>query len=70
MCAREGDSLMASVQAESTVERWVTAQGAADHLSKPISWVRNNAAILPHSKCGNHLRFKLSQLDAWLESQA
>jgi excisionase family DNA binding protein len=53
-----------------TVERWVTTQEVAEHLSKPISWVRNNAATLPHRRVGNHLRFKLSAVDAWLDEQA
>jgi hypothetical protein len=48
-------------------ERWETAAVVADYLSKPVSWVRNNISQLPHRKVGNHLRFRLSEIDAWLD---
>jgi excisionase family DNA binding protein len=35
----------------------------------PRSWLYNQAArgYLPHYKCGKYLRFKISEVDEWLE---
>ncbi len=52
-------------------EPWVTTDVAATHLGKPPSWLHNNADRLniPRRRLGNQYRYRLSQLDAWLEGQ-
>jgi excisionase family DNA binding protein len=53
-----------------TIERWVTTDEVATYLSKPPSWLHNNAARLgiPRSKVGKHYRYKLSEVAAWVEN--
>lgn len=52
----------------STLEPWVGTAEIAVHLGKPESFFHNRAADLgiPRVKVGNHWRYKVSQVDAWL----
>lgn len=55
-----------------TTEKYVSTAAAAEFLDKPASWLRNNAARLgiPRRRVGNHWRFRLSEVEAWVERQA
>lgn len=57
---------------QTTFERWVTIQEVADYLIKPTSWMYNNMERLniPRYKVGNHYRFRLSEVAAWVEGNA
>lgn len=52
-------------------EPWVDSAVVAQHLNKPISWIHQNADRLgiPRRRLGRHLRFRLSEIDAWLMDQ-
>jgi excisionase family DNA binding protein len=52
-----------------TIERFSTTAEAAELLGKPRSWLHNNAARLgiPRYKTGNHWRYRLSEVSAWVE---
>lgn len=52
-------------------EKWVDTQAVADYLAKPRSWILNNSERvgLPRHKLGNQFRYRLSEIDAWLETQ-
>lgn len=54
-----------------TNERWLTTREVADHLRKPLSWLHQNAERLglPRHRLGNQYRYRLSEVDAWLEAQ-
>lgn len=50
-------------------ERWVTTVEVAEHIGKPPSWVYANAARvgLPRRRIGQHFRYLLSEVDAWID---
>jgi excisionase family DNA binding protein len=52
-------------QDSSDVERWVTAEEVAAHLSMTPYWVREMAkrGELPGTKIGVYWRFRLSEVD-------
>ena len=52
-------------------DRLLTAAGAAYYLGYAEGTVRNKAAAgeIPSIKLGTALRFRLSELDAWIEEQ-
>lgn len=51
------------------METWLTTEQVADHLGKPRSWLFNNAERLaiPRRRIGRQYRYKLSEVDAWLD---
>ena len=51
------------------MEQWVSTSEVAQHIGKPESWVYANARRLgmPRSRVGQHYRWKLSLVDAWME---
>lgn len=51
-----------------TRERWVTTTEVAEYLGKPQSWVFVNAERLgmPRRRIGNQYRYRLSEIDAWM----
>ena len=53
-------------------EPWLTAAEAARHLGYAIGTLYNkcSAREIPHRKVGRALRFKRSELDAWVEAQS
>lgn len=53
-------------------ERLLTAKAVAEHLCVPVSWVREStrAGALPHFQLGRYKRYRLSDVEAWLESCA
>jgi excisionase family DNA binding protein len=54
-----------------TVEPYVTTEQVAEFIGKPMSWVYNCAgpAGIPRHKLGNHWRYRLSEVAAWLEAR-
>lgn len=54
-----------------TQEPWVTAEEAAKHLGYALGTLYNKvtAGEIPHRRIGRTLRFRLSELDAWVEEQ-
>lgn len=53
-------------------EPFVDTAAVAEFLGKPRSWIHNNAARLgiPRRRVGNHWRFRLSEVAAWVERGA
>lgn len=53
------------------LEPWVGTQVVADHLGKPESWVYANVQRLgiPHRRLGKQFRYRLSEVDAWMNVQ-
>lgn len=45
---------------------------AADYIGKPVSWLYHEAshAGIPRYKIGNHWRYRLTELDQWIDQQA
>lgn len=52
-------------------EPWVPIEAVAEHLAVSVSWVRKAVREwgFPVKRCGRSLRFRLSDIDAFLESQ-
>ena len=52
------------------IEKWSTLEEVADHLgvSKDTvrKWIRKE--VIPHYRVGKKYRFKLSEIDKWIES--
>lgn len=53
-------------------ERLLDVQGLADYLGVKPSWVYGKVQTreLPHLRAGRYLRFRLSDVLAWMESRA
>jgi excisionase family DNA binding protein len=51
-------------------DRLLTTEEVANYLAKPRSWIDGNAERLkiPRIRMGNHYRYRLSDVDAWLDS--
>lgn len=51
-------------------EPWVTAVDVADHLGVSVSWVNKavQTGSIPVRRAGKSLRFRLSEVDAWMEA--
>ena len=54
-----------------TADELMTVEELATWLRKPRSWIYNRIVDLgiPHYKIGNHIRFRLSEVQAWLDQQ-
>jgi excisionase family DNA binding protein len=54
-----------------SAEPLATTADVAAYLSKPESWVYDNAARLdiPRFKVGNHYRYRLSEVEGWVEAR-
>jgi excisionase family DNA binding protein len=57
--------------APSKPEPYVDVQAVADFLGVPKSWVYEQARRygMPHRFAGRYLRFRLSEVEAWLDKQ-
>lgn len=57
---------------ESNAERLMTVEEAAAYLGWAVGTLYNKvqAAEVPHKKLGRSVRFRRSELDAWVEQQA
>lgn len=51
-------------------DRLLTTDEVAKYLAKPRSWLDNNAERvgIPRIRLGNNYRYRLADVDAWLES--
>lgn len=47
----------------------LTTKELARLLNVPVSWVYDNVGQLPAFRIGKSLRFRASEVDAWLESR-
>ncbi|MTA72521.1 MAG: helix-turn-helix domain-containing protein [Actinobacteria bacterium] len=56
---------------ELTTERWITLKEAAAHLNVSRSWLyqKGAAAGVPRARIGTKYRYKVSDLDTWMNSQ-
>lgn len=50
-----------------TLEPWVGTREVAAHLGQTERWVRHYAPAMPHYKIGREYRFKLSEVEVWIE---
>ena len=57
---------------DSPSERWIALKEAAAHLNVSRSWLyqKGQAAGVPRARLGSKYRYKSSDLDAWMNSQA
>lgn len=51
-------------------DRLLTANEVAAFLAVPVSWVREwtRSGAIPHLKLGRYCRYRLPDVEAWLES--
>ena len=65
-----GKEYQMSNDKSSELERWFGLEEIAQHLgiSKDTirTWIRKNS--IPHHKVGRQYRFKVSEVDSWVES--
>jgi excisionase family DNA binding protein len=57
---------------DASAEPWITAEDAAAHLGYAVGTLYNKIAAgedIPHRKLGRHLRFRRSELNAWVDAQ-
>jgi excisionase family DNA binding protein len=56
---------------EPLTERWITLKEAAAHLNVSRSWLyqRGQAAGVPRARLGTKYRYKVSDLDSWMNAQ-
>ena len=49
-------------------EPWVDSKSASQHLGANIDWLVSNVKKLqiPHAKLGRQYRFRLSEIDEWI----
>jgi excisionase family DNA binding protein len=52
-------------------ERLISPRELGDKRGMKLSWIYANAEAekIPHLKVGKYVRFRLSEIDAWLETQ-
>lgn len=52
------------------IEKWSTLEEVADHLGVSKDTIRNwiRKEVIPHYRVGKQYRFKLSEIDKWIES--
>ena len=55
-----------------TIGRWMTLKEAAAHLNVSNSYLyqKGDTVGVPRYRIGNKFRYKLSELDAWVQSQS
>lgn len=57
---------------DNTNGRWITLKEAAAHLNVSTSFLyqKGDSVGVPRYKIGNKFRYKLSELDAWVQAQS
>jgi excisionase family DNA binding protein len=52
-------------------EPWVSTETAAQYINKSPEWLSRNASRygIPFRRLGRQLRFKISQIEGWLDQQ-
>jgi len=58
-----------TVSTSPTLEPLLNAKQVAALLGVPLSWVYDNVGRLPVLRVGKSLRFRASEIEAWLERQ-
>jgi excisionase family DNA binding protein len=60
------------MEMELQTERWITLKEAAAHLQVSASWLyqKGTRAGVPRTKIGNTYRYRISDLNRWLISEA
>lgn len=50
-------------------DRLLTAEEVAERLAVPVSWVREStrSGVVPHIKIGRYRRYRLADVEKWLE---
>jgi excisionase family DNA binding protein len=61
--------LETSTPTGSTLE-WLNSTQAAEHMNVKLSWLYDHARDIKHYKAGKQLRFRVCDLDAYIESNA
>jgi len=68
------DYTMNTMNTESAAEPFLDARSASQHMNVPIYYLtsaaKRKALGIPHYRIGRLLRFKRSELDAWLVENA
>ena len=49
------------------VEPWVSVKEVAEHLGQSPVWIRKYAPLIPHVRVGRQYRFRISEVDRWIE---
>ena len=51
-------------------EKWSSLEEIADHLGVSKDTIRNwiKKAVIPHRRIGKQYKFKISEVDAWVDS--
>ncbi len=51
-------------------DRWMTTEDLCDYISVSQDWVYDRVSKnqIPHVKIGRRLKFKLSEIDEWVEA--
>lgn len=52
---------------KSIPEPWVDVKAVAAHLGQSPKWVRHYAPLIPHVRVGRAYRFRVSEVDQWIE---
>jgi excisionase family DNA binding protein len=55
------------MEIEVELEAWVGTRAVAAHLGQTERWVRYYAPVMPHYRVGREYRFKLTEVEAWVE---
>jgi len=52
------------------IEKWSTLEEVSEHLGVSKDTIRNwiRKEVIPHYRVGKQYRFKLSEIDKWIES--
>ena len=55
---------------EREIEKWVSLEEIADHMGISKDTIRNNIKKeqIPYYRIGKQYKFKISEIDAWIES--
>lgn len=69
------DSLSCSIQLEvkqmsNEPEKWSSLEEIAEHLGVSKDTIRNwiKKGVIPHRRIGKQFKFKISEVDAWVDS--
>ena len=49
------------------MEKWVGVREVSEHIGQKPDWTRKYAPLIPHVRIGQQYRFRLSEVDKWLE---
>lgn len=52
---------------EQVLEKWVGTAELAEHLGRTPRWVREYAPAMPHHRIGKSYRFRISEVERWID---